>query len=217
MRTPSLPLLSASLLAVACARVGPLQAADPAQVIDGAPNEAQAELAGVTVHATIGGWRGEPHTLEQQLTPVDVTVLNGSNRPIRLGPEAFQLRTPAGPQRALSQSEAARRLRDLAERRDDRYGPRVGAVRGPTFPGYDAPGDPDSPRTSRARGAPTPQLGQWYASQTAAGTLPPGGRTSIMLFFGTPTNTLASATFEVALTDDRGEELGKLSLPFARD
>lgn len=217
MRTPPLSLLPATLLALACARVGPLQAADPAQAIDGSPNEAQAEVAGVTVHAAIGGWRGEPRTLEQQLTPVDVTVVNGSNHAIRLGPEVFRLQTPTGPQRVLTQGEAARRLRDLAERRDDRYGPRVGAVRGPAFPGYDAPGNPDTPGIRSPRGAPTPQLGQWYETQTAAGTLPPGGRTSIMLFFGTPSNTLASATFEVALTGEQGEELGKVRLPFARD
>jgi hypothetical protein len=215
MRASSVRVMPAALLAVACARVPPLQAVDPAQAIDGAPNEAQAEIAGVTVHATIGGWRGEPRSLEQQLTPIDVTVLNGSNRVIRLGPEVFSLQTPSGPQRALTQSEAAWMLRDLAERRDDRYGPRVGAIGQPAFPGYDQPGS--TPWQRSPRGTPTPSLAQWYEQQPASGTLRPGGKTSIMLFFGTPTRTLATATFQVELVDAEGGELGMVRLPFARD
>ncbi|HEY6099947.1 MAG TPA: hypothetical protein VIW03_10985 [Anaeromyxobacter sp.] len=217
MRVAFFPALPVALAAAACARVPPLQASDPAQVIDGAPNEAQTEVAGVIVHAAIGGWRGEPRSLEQQLTPVDVTVHNASNRTIRLGPEAFTLQTPSGPRRALAQNEAAWMLRDLTETRHDRYGPRVGAVRGPTFPGYDAPGSPYAPGARSPRGAPTPQLSQWYDSQSPSGTLTPGARTSIMLFFGTPTRTLASATFEVELVDDNGDALGTVRLPFARD
>lgn len=209
----TLPLM----LVAACASVSPLQATDLSQAIEGAPNEAQAEVAGVTVHATIGGWRGEPRSLEQQLTPVDVTVQNGSNRIIRIGPEAFTLQTPGGPRRALAQNEAAWMLRDLMENRQDRYGPRVGAVRGPAFPGYDAPGDPNAPWARSPPGAPTPQLSQWYDSQPPSGTLAPGAQTSVMLFFGTPARTLASATFEVQLVDDQGTALGTLRLPFARD
>lgn len=217
MRVSSSLLLPVALVAAACARVPPLQATDPGQAIEGAPNEAQAEVAGVTVHAIIGGWRGEPRTLEQQLTPVDVTLQNATNRTIRIGPEVFSLQTPSGPRRALAQNEAAWMLRDLAEHRQDRYGPRVGAVRGPTFPGYDSPGDPNAPWNRSPRGAPTPQLSQWYDSQSAAGTLGPGGKTSIMLFFGTPTRTLATATFQVELVDDQGAALGTVRLPFARD
>lgn len=216
MRAASVWMTPAALLAVACARVPPLQAVDPAQAIDGAPNEAQAETAGVTVHAAIGGWRGEPRTLEQQLTPVDVTVLNGSNRVIRLGPEVFSLQTPSGPQRALTQAEAAWMLRDLAEQRDtSRYSPRVGAVGRPAFPGYDQPGS--TPWQRSPRGTPTPSLAQWYEQQPASGTLAPGAKTSIMLFFGTPTRTLATATFQVELVDSEGGELGTVRLPFARD
>ncbi len=217
MRASSSSVLPAALLALSCARVQPLQAVDPNQSIDGAPNEAQAEVGGVTVHAAIGGWRGEPHTLEQKLTPVDVTVMNASNRIIRLGPEVFTLDTPGGPRRVLDQNEAAWLLRDLEESRHDRYAPRVGAAHGPTFPGFDSPGNPDAPWARSPPGAPVPQLSQWYETQPAAGTLAPGGKTSIMLFFGTPTRTLASATFRVDLVDDQGEPLGTVRLAFARE
>jgi hypothetical protein len=219
MRAASIPVVLATFAAAACSHVQPLQAADPAQAISGgAANEAQAEVEGVVVHAAIGGWRGEPKTLEQQLTPVDVTVQNTSRRVIRIGPEAFTLRTPGGPRHALTQSEAAFLLSGLGERRQERFGPRVGAVRGPAFPGYDTPGDPEAPYNRRGtRGAPTPALSQWYATQSPSGMLGPGGRTSIMLFFGTPTHTLPSATFEVALVDDQGTSLGTVRLPFVRD
>jgi hypothetical protein len=213
--TPS--LLPAALLALSCAHVSPLQAVDPSQAVDGVPNEAHAEVAGVAVQAAIGSWRGEPRTLEQRLTPVDVTVLNGSNRVIRVGPEAFTLDTPNGPRRVLDQNEAAWQLRDLAESRHDRYGPRVGAAHGPTFPGYDSGTNPNAPWARSPPGAPVPPLSQWYETQSEAGTLPPGGKTSIMLFFGTPAHTLASATFRVDLVDDQGTQLGTVRLAFARD
>jgi hypothetical protein len=216
MRAPS-QVLAAALLAAGCAPVPQLQAVDPSQAIGGAPNEAQAEVAGVTVHATIGGWRGDPKNLEQRLTPVDVTVQNASDRTIRIGPEAFTLQTPSGPRRALPQNEATSLLYDPGDRRPDRFGPRVGAVRGPTFPGYDSPGDPNAPWIRAPRGAPTPQLSSWYATQSPAGTLPPGTKTSMMLFYGTPTRSLATATFEVELVDAQGTALGTVRLPFARD
>ena len=213
-RLPSLP---AFLLAAACASVPQLQAVDPAQAISGAPNEAQAEVAGVTVHATIGGWRGEPKNLEQRLTPVDVTLHNASTRTIRIGPEAFTLQTPSGARRAIPQNEAAWLLRDMMQPVSNRFAPRVGAVRGPAFPGYDSPDDPNAPWARSPPGSPVPELGRWYETQSPGGTLPPGGQTSMMLFYGTPTRTLASATFEVALVDAQGTEIGTVRLPFARD
>jgi hypothetical protein len=217
MRAPPLYVLLVAIVAAACAPVQPLQAVDPAQVVAGAPNEAQAELAGVTVHATIGGWRGEPKNLEMRLTPVDVTVQNSSNRTIRLGPEAFTLQTPSGARRAIPQNEAAWLLRDIFERDKDRFGPRIGAVRGPTFPGYDSPDNPNAPWARSPPGTPVPALARWYETQPAAGTLLPGTRASIMLFYGTPTRSLASATFEVELVDEQGTALGTVRLPFARD
>jgi hypothetical protein len=217
MRAPSLYLFLAASVAAACARVQPLQAVDPAQGITGVPNEAQAEVAGVTVRAAIGGWRGEPRNLEMRLTPVDVTVQNSSNRTIRVGPEAFTLQTPSGPWRALPQSEVASLLRDYYQRDRDRFGPRVGAVRGQAIPGYDAPGDPNAPWNRSPPGTPVPALSQWYDMQPASGTLTPGATTSIMLFYGTPTRSLATATVQVELVDEQGNALGTVRLAFARD
>jgi hypothetical protein len=217
MRAASLPLIPLAVIAAACAGAQPLQAIDPAQAIGGAPNEAQAEVAGVTVRAAVGGWHGNPKTLEQRLTPVDVTLHNASRTTIRVGPEAFTLQTPNGPQRVLTQGEAATALRDLGERRQARYGPRIGAVGGPAFPGYDAPGDPRSPFSRSPLGAPEPELSQWYDNQSMSGTLAPGQTTSVMLFFGTPARTLGRATFEVQLVDDQGARIATVQMPFGRD
>ncbi|HET7827214.1 MAG TPA: hypothetical protein VFK90_17890, partial [Anaeromyxobacter sp.] len=214
---PPLPVLLAAGLAAGCAGAKPLQAIDPGQAISTAPNEAQAEVAGVTVRAMLGGWRGNPRTLEQRLTPVDVTVHNGTRSIIRLGPEAFTLETPNGPQRVLTQDEAAFALRDLTERRQARDRPRIGAVGNPTFPGYDAPGDPHSPFARSPPGAPVPELSQWYETQPSSGTLAPGETTSIMLFFGTPARSLGRATFDVKLVDAEGTEVGEVKMPFARE
>jgi hypothetical protein len=217
MRAASLLVLLAGSLVAACAGAKPLQAIDPGQAISGAPNEAQAEVAGVTVRAMLGGWHGNPKTLEQRLTPVDVTVHNGSRSVIRLGPEAFTLDTPNGPQRVLTQDEAAFALRDLGEARRPRYGPRIGAVGGPSFPGYDSPSDPRSPLSRSPPGAPEPALSQWYDNQSMSGTLAPGQTTSVMLFFGTPARTLGRATFGVALVDEQGTQLGVVQMPFSRE
>lgn len=219
MRVVFSPAIPAALLLVSCARVAPLQAVDPNQAIEGLANEAQAEVAGVTVRAQIGGWRGRPKDLEQRLTPVDVTLHNLSRRTVRIGPEAFALQTPSGTRRALDQPEVAWQLQELVGPKE--YGPgsrrRVGAVGGPTFPGYDSPTNPYSPFARSPPGAPTPAASQFYDMQTPAGTLPHGAKTSILLFFGAAARTLSTATFEVALVDENGTSLGTVRMPFARD
>lgn len=212
----ALPL---ALLAAACARVPPLQASGPGQAVDGAPNEAQAEVAGVAVRAALGGWRGRPQNLEQRLTPVDVTLHNMSGKVIRVGPEAFTLQTPQGPRRALDQEAISSELVFLAGPRlgAPPQGPRVGAVGGQTFPGYDTPGNPHAPWSRSPPNTPVPQLSQWYESQPLSGTLANGAQTSILLFFATPARTLAEATFQVELVDEEGTPLGTVRMPFARD
>jgi hypothetical protein len=216
MRAPRFPSIAALALA-ACARVGPLQATDPDQAIDAGANEAQTDLAGVTVHAAIGGWKGRPKDLEQRLTPVDVTVRNTSGRTLRLGPEAFTLRTPSGANRALDQGEVAVALRDVADSYPGYRGPRVGAVGGPAFPGYDTPGDPYGPGSRSPGRVPLPPPSQVYRTQPMSGTLANGATTSILLFFGTPARTISTATFEVDLVDESGQRLGTAKMPFGRE
>lgn len=218
MRVLSLAAIPAAAFLLSCARVAPLQAVDPTQAIEGLENEAQAEVAGVTVRAQLGGWRGRPLDLEQRLTPVDVTLHNVSGRTIRIGPEAFVLQTPSGARRVLDQAEIAWQLRQGEHARDHRGRPRVGAVGGATFPGYDSGTNPYAPWARSPPGSPVPAASQFYDMQSPAGTLLSGAKTSILLFFGTPVRSLTAATFEVDLVDDAtGEQLGTVRLPFARD
>jgi hypothetical protein len=205
--------VAAILAGLACAcgggRVAPLRAADPAQATAGLENEAQAELEGVAVLVALGGWRGQPRDLEQRLTPVDVTVRNASGRTLRLGPEAFTLAIGEARHGVLPEREVSRALAGLVGPRA-RPPPRAG-IGGPTFPGYDSP-DPNAPRS----GAAVPPSGQWYASQLPSGMLESGRQTSMLLFFGVPARTLASAAIEIELVTDDGKALGAIRLPFDR-
>lgn len=193
-----------------------LRPADPAQAVEGAPGAARAEVDRVIVRATLGGWRGQPRDLELRLTPVDVTIANGLDRAIRVGPEAFRLVTSSGSAlRVLARDEVASALRDLAGFRP-RPAPRAGAVGGPTFPGYDGAADPHGPGPA-SPGAPVPPPGQWYGTQPPSGTLAPGSRTSLLLYFDTPARSLAAATLEVEIVDAGGAAIGTARLPFARE
>ncbi len=186
-----------------------LRAADPAQALEGASNEAQGEVEHVAVRVAVGGWRGQPRDLEQRLTPVDVTVSNGSGKEIRLGPEAFKLVKAGGTAlRALDQNAVTRALDDLAG-----FGTRPAPRRGETFPGYDSP----RPGTGTRPGAPVPPPGSWYFSQLPSGTLAPGRQTSMLLFFDVPARTLAAAAFEVQVVDAAGAPLGVVRIPFTRE
>jgi hypothetical protein len=216
---PSLARLAAfaSLAATAsCAgprSAGPLQPANPAQAVGGAPGEAAAEVAGVQIHVEVGSWRGRPPDLEQRLTPVDVVIQNGSGRSIRVGPEAFALVVGERRLRVLDRREVNRALADLAGFRRPPP-PRIGARGGPTFPGYDAPGDPTAPGSGPSRAV--PPADEWYASQLPSGTLESGAQTAALLFFDAPARSLSRATFEVDVVAEDGTPMGTLRIPYER-
>jgi hypothetical protein len=217
----SLPRLAAvaSLAAMAsCAgsrSAAPLEPQDPSQAAGGAPGAAAAEVAGVQTQVEVGHWRGRPPDLEQRLTPVDVVVQNASGRPVRLGPESFALVVGDRRLRALDRREVNRALADLTGfRRPPPPRAGTGAVGGPTFPGYDAPGDPNGPGSRQA--TPVPPAGQWYASQLPSGTLANGARTAVLLFFDAPARGLTRATFELDVVADDGTRLGTIRIPYGR-
>jgi hypothetical protein len=216
LRRPSLPRLAAaaSLAAMsACAgsrSQGPLQPVDPAQAVGVAPGEAAAEVAGVAVRLEVGSWRGRPPDLEMRLTPVDVVVQNGSGRSIRVGPEAFALHVGGKRLRVLDRGEVNRAIAGLTGFRRRPAAPRIGAVGGPTFPGYDTPG-PGSRRND-----PIPPPDQWYPTQLPSGTLASGEQTAVLLFFDTPARSLQQATFELDVVAEDGTPLGTIRVPYER-
>lgn len=215
---PAWLALLALAAAAGCGAGGPMRAADPAQAIEDEATEAQGEVGGVAVRASLGGWRGDPRDLEHELTPVDVTARNAAGRPIRLGPEAFSLVVDGARMRVLTQQEVSRAVSQLAAPRRRPRPPRTatGAVGGSTFPGYDG-SDPWGPRASAPANAPVPPLGSRYPSQLASGTLRGGASTSVLLFFDVPARTLRTASLEVDVVAEDGERIGTIRLPFERE
>jgi hypothetical protein len=212
---------AAALLALAgaagCGAPRALRAADPGQALDGAPNEAQAELDRVVVRVALGRWRGQPRDLEQRLTPVDVIVRNESGRTIRLGPEAFGLVEGGKRLPPMRETEVSRAMAELHGLRSARSPPpRSGAVGGPTFPGYDDP-QPYGPGSGSPAGSPVPPPESWYGSQKISATLPSGKATGLLLFFDAPARTLQDVVFEIELDDTEGASLGTIRIPFERE
>ncbi len=214
------PLAAAlALAAAACATghaaSGRLRPVDPGQAVQGQPSEALVAIGPVAFRVAIGGWRGQPANLEQRLTPVDVVVANGGDRPVDIGPGTFRLETSTGATLAvLTADQVSASLRDLPGYRP-MPAPLVGAVGGPTFPGWGAPG-PYAPGAGPPR-FPVPPPDQWYATQPASGTLGPGQQTALLLFFETPGATLAGGALDVRLTDAHGTPIGAARIPFARE
>jgi hypothetical protein len=208
---PAAPVAVVLAALSACSGGGrQLRASDPAQATEDAPNEAFAELERVRVRARLGGWRGDPRDLELRLTPVDVTISNGRDRPLQLGPEAFRLVVAGKPLRVLTQDEVQFAMSSLIGPR--RAPPASG--RGDTsLPGY----DPPDPYARRPTAGPVPALGSWYVPPLPSGELGAGRTGSWVLFFDTPARTLGSATIELELVDTSGTRVGTLRLPYARD
>ena len=209
---------AALALALACATgqgaSGRLRATDPAQATQGAPDVAHVQVGPAAVAAAIGGWRGQPADLELRLTPVDVAIANAGDRRIRIGPEAFRLVRGGESMRVLSADEVSAALHGLAGFRE-RPAPRVGAVGGQTFPGYD-PGSPYVPGAGPPR-FPVPAPGQWYEMQDVSATLEPGRQPALLLFFDTPARSLGNAALEIHLVAEDGTPVGDVRLPFARE
>lgn len=91
MRTRLLiPLVAAASL-LGCATEPVLVPGPGASRPAGAPQVALADVAGVRLWANGDAWKGTPSTLEQVLTPVQVTLENHSGRPIRIAYKDFSL------------------------------------------------------------------------------------------------------------------------------
>lgn len=69
-----------------------LEPAADAQKVDG--DVAVATAGPVSIRAR-GGWRGEEGVLDE-VTPVELTLVNGGERPVRISYSSFKLTTPGG-------------------------------------------------------------------------------------------------------------------------
>jgi hypothetical protein len=86
---PRLTILSLALLLAGCA--AQLRPAPEASLVPGQPGAARATADGVTVTAQARAWRGRPPGLEMHVTPVLITIDNGSRVPVRVRYADFAL------------------------------------------------------------------------------------------------------------------------------
>jgi len=70
--------------------------APTANVLAGHPKEASSGVHGVELVANGDAWHGDPSDLERVLTPVEVTIENHSEHPLRFRYREFQLLTSNG-------------------------------------------------------------------------------------------------------------------------
>ena len=84
------------LLVAGCAHTPRLVPAPDAQRLAGDPEAAVASAAGVQVTVRSRAWKGVPRDLESIVTPLQVTVENGSHAAIRIRYRDFTLTGPDG-------------------------------------------------------------------------------------------------------------------------
>jgi len=89
-------VLIALLLGSGCARTAQLAPAPEANRVAGEENSAVAEVAGVRAVVNGNTWSGEPANLEDQFTPIQVTIENHSGRPLRVRYNEFALVSASG-------------------------------------------------------------------------------------------------------------------------
>jgi hypothetical protein len=211
-----------SLLAAACGHA-PLLPANPAQAVAHERSAATDVAGGVRVVIRPEKWEGYRGDLEEYLTPVEVSIENGSGRAIQLHASSFALRTPKGVQYAALSPQ------------DMRYA--VGAWRGATFASYSYYGAPGvgpyfypwaptfGPTFSVWNGTHSwwgavPYYGYGYGLPSRAlvkGTLEPGGKTTVVLLFPVPAAELKAWELDASFLDVAGAKVGELRVPFVRE
>lgn len=94
---PSAVLASSAVLAGACAPAVELEPAPRANEIEAGPGEGAAAVeAGVRMVARVDAWDARPEDLDEEVTPVLVTISNGSTVPLRIRYNEFQLVSASG-------------------------------------------------------------------------------------------------------------------------
>lgn len=212
MRRPV--VLALVLLLAGCA--AQLRPAPDARLVPGLPGAATAQADGVTLTAQAGAWRGRPPGLETYVTPVLVTVDNGSRVPVRLRYADFALVDARG--RRLEARAPFEVRGAVAEPL-----PYYAFPRGP-FLVRDIAGRPvlvdpfwydpfyfDFPRYRRVE-LPTGDMVQLALPEKV---LEPGARVSGFVYFEPVERAASPLTLTVRLVDDRsGEPFATATIPF---
>ncbi len=210
---------AALLLLAACATVPPLRPADPAQAVPNQRSAATAFANGVRIVVRPEAWQGYHDDLDEHFLPVEIAIQNGSGRPLEVRPAAFSVLAPNGFRyEALSTADVRRAL---APYRASPY------AYGYTFYALEPWSGPFYPWYRGGAWGWGPAL--WYgarpygyglaglpSSALAQGTLEPGGRMAVLVFFPVPAVKLRSVVLEANLVDAAGEKVAQLSVPFVR-
>ena len=83
----------AAIASVGCGRNPDLSPAPGAQLVSAPGEAAIAEAGGVRLTAQVQAWDADPENLQDVMTPIRVEIFNGSNEPIRVRNQEFQLVT----------------------------------------------------------------------------------------------------------------------------
>ncbi len=212
--------LALVLAAASCAHEGQLVPAPSAQTVPGHPRTAEETVEGVHVVVDSDAWRGG--SVSDVLSPVRVTIENGSNRPLRIAYDVFTLGGPNGfrlaalpPFRVAAQNAVA-------------VAPAFGFGLGFGYAPWVGPYFPGAPLwTHGAFAFDAAYYNRFYGGWPAAlpdqdvlrnalpeGVLDPGGNVSGFLYFADQPKGTA-LTFLAALVDaDSGQTFGTVAIPF---
>lgn len=220
----SLPLVPL-LLAAGCIYLPPLVPSDPTHAVVGDPQSAAVEAGGVRVMLHPADWGSD---LEAYVTPVELLLENGSGKEIVLRPKLFTLSIPRGARyEALTAGELRRFLRSTSYGYGYGY---AGYWYPPAYGPWAWPGSYWGWKRHRPYGywadpwfvpmvpppPPPPPVQIPPPPPTATGTLAPGAKGSVLLFFPVPANDLRRFTFEALLVTADGSTVGKIEVPFER-
>lgn len=213
--------LTAAILC-GCSTLAPLRAADGRQAASGG-EEARLEVAGVKLVVRADGWRSWPERYMQQLTPVEVRVVNDGPVALEVHPHQFALeREGQKPLVALEAGDLPKVMRfDGPPDRDLSF---YAGLSGPLYPGngtpvasshgvypYDWRGLTNADAAARPVSAHGPDPRPY-----PSGVLGPGQAAAFMLFFDTPADRTQAFTIVASLAGEGGAPLGEARVPFRR-
>ncbi len=217
------PIASAALLLVAgCVTLRPLRPADPAQAVANEKSAGTAFANGIRIVVRPGAWKGDD--VEQVLTPVEVAIHNDGGRAVQVHPASFSLLVPGGFRYDALSPEDVRRA--LGPMRGGGYGYAFVPGGAPFYPWAWA--GPYRGWSSWSGFGPSPWWGpvityggRGYARVPshafAQGSLDPGGDATILLFFPVPAGNLNALELGASLSDESGQKLAELRVPFVRE
>jgi hypothetical protein len=214
--------VAAALASAACAH-GRLVPAPSAQVIPDAPGAAVAVVGGVRVVANLGDARGLGSKLPSGITPIEIRVVNHSDRPVTILYERFTLEGPKGhryrvvpaiPLDHASLLAGMGPIRPVFARSGFQVAPRYHDIY-PQLDAWPTPLPRDPARSAEAGEhwtdhAPTREV---CRMELPEGVLGPDGEITGYLYFEDPTGSERALTLDAELRADKGDAVASLKIP----